>query len=231
MKEIQSMLISTKILLNSLYGKFAQRVTNYIPTGMKSDLQFASGVFKNTVTGESYYTKTIDHETFKIEKKIEANFSMPSISSFVTSYARVHLWHMMSKAGHGNYFYCDTDSLFVNQKGFNNLKSFIRDNQLGFLELEKASNDVTIRTVKDYTFGEKVKRKGVPSKWQQIEYNVFSGDKFSRVNDIFVTNDFFKMQTKATKKTLSGLYDKGVIHDSGVVTPLILVNKNLEFRN
>jgi hypothetical protein len=130
---------------------------------------------------------------------------------------------MMSAAGHNHYFYCDTDSLFVDSVGYRNLKRFIKDKQLGFLELEKHSKQVEIRTVKDYTFGSKIKRKGVPKRFTEIEQNVFRGDKFSRVNDIFVNEDFFKMQTRSTKKTLSGLYDKGVVHQSGLVTPWILV--------
>ena len=50
--------------------------------------------------------------------------SCPIIASTVTAYARCYLFDIMRKAGLENVLYCDTDSVFLTEDGYEGIRSF-----------------------------------------------------------------------------------------------------------
>ena len=94
--------ITSKLLMNSLYGKFGQRRT-----------QRQIVMFPKDCIGLT----PMDHEglsgIFYREIESKATHILPAIASFVTSYARVNLYEYIEKAQAlgGNIYYCDTDSI------------------------------------------------------------------------------------------------------------------------
>ncbi|GAI51205.1 unnamed protein product, partial [marine sediment metagenome] len=94
-------------------------------------------------------------EIFVLEGYVESFNSFPAISSEVAAYARLYLWELMKQAGEGNYFYCDTDSLFVNESGLYNLGDKLNNTELGGLKIIEKMDWVDIRGLKDYTTGRK----------------------------------------------------------------------------
>jgi len=99
-----------KLLMNSLYGKFAQRKFTDIRR------KEYDGHFKFATSGlrENGELKTLSWlGGLAIEKKIE-NLNLNSfvaIASFVTSYARVKLYRYL--VNYPDVIYCDTDSVFL----------------------------------------------------------------------------------------------------------------------
>ncbi|GAH16471.1 unnamed protein product, partial [marine sediment metagenome] len=85
--------------------------------------------------------------------------SVPAISAHVTDYARLYLWKLIQIADIVNCFYCDTDSLIVNEKGYKNLSKFMDKDRLGWLKVEDVSSCVDIRGAKNYTFGDNTRMK------------------------------------------------------------------------
>jgi len=83
---------------------------------------------------------------------VEASNSFVAIASFVTAYARCYLWELIEKAGEENVLYMDTDSLFVTKKGYENLKDYLDNKELGKLKLEDVTEDLTIWGAKLYKF-------------------------------------------------------------------------------
>ena len=65
----------------------------------------------------------------------EGASSCVAIASYVTAAARVYLAKMIELAGEGNILYCDTDSLFVTRKGYDNLARFVQQDKLGKLKV------------------------------------------------------------------------------------------------
>ena len=168
----------TKSILNSLYGKWAQmqREIVYRYTDEDEDYYRREAV----VNGEKLTEVKIFRDVFFIEKKQKPSYnSFIAISAHITSYARMYLYQLMRTAGLENVYYCDTDSLFVNEKGYEKLQRYIHEHELGKLKLEGVK-ECEIYGAKNYLFGSERKIKGIPKKaWKEGEkYLFWSFEKF-----------------------------------------------------
>ncbi len=140
-----------KIFMNSLYGKFAQRIEEeniYIDNIFTVDTM----LLVEDYTKKGLFIKLMPFSvnrddgmlTIKAVKKIVLNYSIPSYSSYITSYARIILLKKLLEIGKKNAVYCDTDSIF-----FENNVKIVDEKQLGGWKLEKKI--VTeIRGLKNY---------------------------------------------------------------------------------
>lgn len=171
-----------KTIMNSLYGKFAQKSEIW----EKINSEYDDGIYYylDADTGKRTLIRSING---KVERKKGSKLSYNSfvaISSEVTANARMYLFELIEKAGFENVVYCDTDSLFVNAKGFQNLSNLL-GNELGQLKLEKQYIKLHIRGLKDYkgialdnSIVEKIK--GIRKDAKQIEENVFEQLQFCK---------------------------------------------------
>jgi len=186
-----------KILMNSLYGKFGQKINNWV------ELQDYDHKKENERIEQIY---NIDTKTYTILKyyggKIYKNDgysegfnSFVAIPSYVTAYSRIYLYQLMKIAGLENVLYCDTDSLFLTVDGHEKIKDteFVDNKKLGCLKLEKKGN-VNIFGCKDYNFNKERKTKGVSK-----NAIVTSKNKFQY-------NQFIKIKTALRKNLLDGIY-------------------------
>ncbi len=141
-----------KLNLNSLYGKFAQKITNKIEvismcklTKQKVKHIFDHGYKLHTENGFAFITDILGHKY--------PNFIMPFWSSYVTAYARTELYNHFENTGFDNVYYCDTDSIFTD-------KRFKTSSELGKLKLEKKIKKGILIKPKMYRIDEKVRVKG-----------------------------------------------------------------------
>ncbi|GAJ03497.1 unnamed protein product, partial [marine sediment metagenome] len=150
-----------KKLLNSLYGKFGQKTEVWTKIGEcpgepdRVEICFVKGV--NRPTKIRYLLGEISELT----GYEETYDSFPGIASQVSAYARLVLWHLMQTAGDGNYVYCDTDSLIVNDTGLTNLHNHIDPIKLGGLKIEESTDRLIIKGLKDYSTEGKTVVKGI----------------------------------------------------------------------
>lgn len=210
-----------KLLLNSLYGKFGQQIRKAEVLNSDFDTDITYMRYKDLVNQESGVIYKIGNQYIKEHGKYESYNSFPAISSAVTANARMYLWQLIKTAGRENVFYCDTDSLIVNEKGFANLSSYISDEKiLGKLSLETYSNELEIRGAKMYKFGDRLKIKGVknPNSFKKE----FTQTQFVRTKTAISKNIRGIVREKIVKKVLSYVYDKGHVSDSGRVEPFTL---------
>ena len=151
----------TKLYLNTQYGKWGQKTIDY--EQVKSDSSFYREnqdilmlMFKRKqkliLNEDIVYLGTIINkaEIYIIDKRIFAlkqternsKDTFVAIPSFITSYARMLLVKYLKLAGKQNVYYCDTDSLFLNEKGYNNL---IVNNCINEFELGKLKNEGLVK--------------------------------------------------------------------------------------
>ncbi len=198
-----------KYLMNSLYGKFAQKNKNI-------EYMEENDVFKNTVT------KYPDHSNF-------------IWSIFITSYARLELYKKMDK-NKEKVLYCDTDSIHLCD---NNTLDISTDlgalKHEGFFEYANYLQPKCYQLIgKDTT---KYKVKGIPKK-HRAEFFNYGKVKFKRPVKIFeflrnqyqrdlnpelkrklVLNDWITV-----KKVLRSAYDKrNITNDKGDTKPINLI--------
>lgn len=211
--------VISKYFLNSLYGKFAQ-----------------TGVVQEIIEGP--YERIIEREeghelhTFNYEAKInwfgtiirekhegESSYSFPAIGGAITANSRMYLWQLIECSGLGNVYYCDTDSLILNKTGYDNLRSFMDETNLGMLKLERMSNYLSIWTSKDYEIGEVKHHKGISLKAEQLTRNKWKALQFGGIYPWMNAGTNIAPSAKYIIKERKETYNKGIIQPDGRVIP------------
>jgi len=191
-----------------LYGKFGQRSRPLEQIEIEDEDIARSDVIVDTTTGEvrnlykfgSTYWIQVDHG--------EAYNSFPAIAAHVTAYARMHLWHIITRAGRDHVFYTDTDSVIVDAVGYERLQDELDEQRLGALKVEHTADTITIRAPKCYTFGETTKRKGIPAKALETAPDTWSFDAFPSFRRQCRTDTRTSYRTTRTSRHLSyRIYD------------------------
>jgi DNA polymerase elongation subunit (family B) len=153
-----------KLFLNSLYGKFGQKMDKWKATSI-DDIQMIDPSFdfdgwimdeykipKIMIGGMDVTPKIryIGEQLQMSGEEEESQISFPAIAAHVTSYARLILWNVIRWCRDHNvkYYYCDTDSIFVQGEID---PSFVDANILGKLKVEKYyENGVEFINLKNY---------------------------------------------------------------------------------
>lgn len=209
----------SKLFMNSLYGKFGQRNPIYEvldahpgqPDGLEAVItSLSSRPTSRMILGGKIWLKTGEEP---------AQWTFYPLSAWVTAYARLKLWDLIKLAGKGHCYYCDTDSLYVDQVGFDNLQHLIAENQLGKLGIKRQGRSLIIKGAKDYEFDGKRYLKGVPEKAIEIEPGVFKYWTFLKTRTKLRTGDPNQIIQKTITKKLSRKYKKGEILSTGEVIP------------
>ena len=243
-----------KLFLNSLYGKFGQngRVFKDIREVPEKNITRRWSVWDaETRTKRTFrqFQGTIQEETVEGESLD----SFPAIAAHVTAYGRVELFRLFEKAGLENVYYCDTDSLFVNDEGRERLSDELDEELLGALKLEWESELVELRGNKDYKNGTYEKIKGIRATalklWitvdicelcgityvnpDEFNYNTYRQVRFMGLTGKIGSNKLNTQEITMITKIYKRNYDKGVVTASGVILPWFLedgmkMNMNME---
>jgi hypothetical protein len=216
-----------KLLMNSLYGKFGQKSSEWVRVG-DADPAITRCEDILLPDGSEYKLRTFGGATWMNDGAVMESFdSFPAIAASVTSAARALLWKYITIAGIENVFYMDTDSLFVNDAGLSRLSAAgsMNEVELGSLKLEKSSNDVEIYGSKDYRFGAETKHKGIPADAKRV--NVGGEEKalvwvWPKSATWLREGNLSGFENRAVLKNLVTKFNKGTITASGRVAPLEL---------
>ena len=218
-----------KLLLNSLYGKFGQKADIWKKIGDCPDEPDRVEVCFKRGYNKPYKLRYLLGEIFESTGTVESFNSFPAISSEVTAYARMYLFKLLNIARFSNCFYCDTDSIIVNEAGFSNLYSLLHDTKLGYLKIEETTSFVNIRGLKDYSTTNKTVLKGIRKKAIQISEQTYSQEKWPSFKGLLRSDDVNTYTISTVTKTLSREYTKGIVLSSGFVRPFVLNESELLF--
>jgi len=211
-----------KKMLNSLYGKFGQKADVWEKIGEcpnepdRIELCFELGVVR---------VKQIRYllgEIFELKGYEESYNSFPAIASEVSAYARLYLWQLMKQAGEGNYFYCDTDSLIVNEAGLCKLQDKIDNVQLGSLKIVSSPTNIVIRGLKDYSAETKQVIKGIRKNAVEIRDGVYEQELWPSFRGLLRSGQTDTYTIKKQTKVLNRKYTKGHVRSDGSIVPLAL---------
>lgn len=215
-----------KIFMNSLYGKFAQRILSeeiYIKDVEKQahiieDYQRSKAFIKLSMFNMDRKDAIL---TIRATKFAHISYSIPSFASYTTSFARVHLLRKLLDMANYSPVYVDTDSIFFE----NEHRPIV--NEAGLGGWKKEQKLITeIRGLKNYRFVDKGKSlrklKGVPSNAvMTISENDFEYFNLLKTKEALRRNKVSGVLTKRTKH-ISNKYDKREILSDGSTKPLKL---------
>lgn len=227
----------TKILMNSLYGKFGQQFRNrdnWVPIPLYEDF---------LKLGEEVFERIGNY--IRIKKKIDEprTFCVPIWASYITAYARIHLHKLIQDS---NAVYCDTDSIMTT-------KRLITGDNLGELKLEMKIKEGIIIKPKMYAVKNlnqayvKVKGLGIRLNYQEFISLIKNGrikyDKFCKFkeslrrnfdpNEIIAMEKNFSMED--TKRLWYSCFNKDKLEvskplDTRHPTKQIAYNEYLEMK-
>lgn len=211
-----------KLLLNSLYGKFGQKVDIWRKIGdCPNEPDRVEEVFYSKGNRRGWWRYLLG-EVFELDGYEESFNSFPAISAHVTAYGRLYLWKLINQAGRENVLYCDTDSLFVNEVGLWKLKQWWSDIELGYLKLEEKTQSVMIRGLKDYTTGQKNVIKGIRKNAKQISTGVYQQEQWPSFRGTLRSGNADLYVVNTIIKELHREYTKGDVLANGSVVPFVL---------
>ena len=206
-----------KIMLNSLYGKLGQRNAEWqeidiLPTEMRYiDIDGVIYTVRNVMGAMQVQTP-----------RGEAYNSFPAIAATITGAGRILLWNLIEKAqAHGGtVFYCDTDSLVVDRKGYEALKD-LEGSELGMLKLEGTFTRGQFYAAKDYYLDNKAKikgvRKAVPGVRQYRQLQFASWHKY------LLAGETGYIDISYINKNISGTNTKRIADTGSCTTPRRMV--------
>ncbi len=211
-----------KYLMNSLYGKFGQmgRTWRRLGDAPPSDVWYDIGYCGD---GTPYVERAIGGKHEALEVGGNSVNTFVAIPAVITSAGRLFLWDLLERAGVDHVFYCDTDSVLVDQEGYRALRGHVaRGRVLGKLRLIQRVESGTIRGPKDYTFGNRTAMKGIRRTAEKLGEGRYKQDAFPSFRAILESGDLTEFVVKKQVKTLSREYSKGVLLPTGRVVPIRL---------
>lgn len=211
-----------KLLMNSLYGKFAAQRDITILTKPCEVTDYIREEVYDSVTNENQIISKLFGTLIITQGKEVIPGSIISIPAHITEYARNYLWLIMQKIGIENVYYCDTDSIKIQESNMYKLSDIIDPDKLGMLKVESKYSSLTINAAKDYVTDEARRLKGVPRNAEKIDDNTWKYSQFSRqiTHMREHNNEYFKVSQ--VTKHLSRIYTKGKVGKDGRVTPFTL---------
>jgi hypothetical protein len=193
-----------KLYLNSLYGKFGQHGYDDRVIGTCSPDEFS---FIETFNADTKLRGTVARYGGKIHETVVTHTgynTMVSIAAHITAYGRVKLWRLIELAGYENVYHVATDSLVVNQAGYDNLRSEVHNGIPGKLKVEGTFNEITIKDVNDVIQDGLVKIKGIPKKAIQMGENQYKVTTWARLTTLLkqgITDRYYTQEvTKILKR-------------------------------
>lgn len=210
-----------KLMLNSLYGKFGQRGYEDKILGECEPGEWPLSYGYDAVTGTRSIIRQIGRNVIQNKKIGEGKNAFVAIASHVTAYARLYLYSLVIRASRENCFYCDTDSIIVNQQGFNRLCELLNPLELGMLKIEGKSATLAIKASKHYRFGGKWTIKGVRKNADILEKNVYQQEVWPGLNKILQSKEevyFNYLQ----QKELQPQIHSGTVSADGTINPFVL---------
>jgi hypothetical protein len=208
-----------KLLLNALYGKFGQRgyQDKIIGTADPEKVEVIHGYNRTKKCGFTIYTAGgIVLEQTRIGEGFN---SLVAIAAHVTAYARLYLWSLIERAGHRHVLYCDTDSLIVDQVGYKALTDLIEPDRLGYLKADGPERILEIYAPKDYVYGGRRVRKGIPVDAQDLGDNTFDVETWPGLLTQLAGGKRDTYYNRNVVKHLSYDVDWGTLQGDGWIEP------------
>lgn len=204
-----------KTVMNSLYGKFGQRVFNKVGmasncTEMYRQIEGDNKILLNIITAKDL----IIYEYKERNAEFESVGKLMRFASYITALSRCKLSKLMRDVGHENVYYCDTDSVFTSVKPSDD---FIDQTVLGKWKMEcNPIHKAIFLAPKLYTYetedGEKCKKaKGITAK--KVNFDDYeklvdgSIDSISQMNHMFFRS-LNNVRIEAQERTIGVVYNK-----------------------
>lgn len=212
-----------KRVMNSLYGKFAQRsyewedcpdMATHEPWGCWYDL--------DTTRGEIAHYRAIAGTVQRSVRRGYHENAFVAVSAFVTSYAREHMRRLRVITGERQVYYQGIDSLYVSDVGLERLKAAgeVDRGSLGKLRYEGSADTAAFMGWGLYRFGDKWVRTSIGRGAIECVPGEFEQQNFERLATALSHEPTDGVNVSVVKRTLAASPPVGIVDKDGWVNPL-----------
>ena len=208
-----------KLLLNWLYGKFAERYRRNEKIRLRRPGE-REGVW---LVGNGVVVESVGPFVIVRKRGERALGRFTAVSAFITSAARAHLYRLMRAVPRSCLLYVDTDSLHVTSPENDGVvpKELIDEKALGKLKLEYEAEEGEYILPKVYRVGGKVKAKGMPGTHTEIPRKV-RVERCLGAREVLRRVGEWVIAWEVAEKEIKAKYDKRVVLPDGSTKPLVL---------
>lgn len=210
-----------KIFLNSLYGKFGQKITEDIIEECTEEDKYSREEILDLRTGKTHIEYYMFNAKVSEGEEKEGGANIVAICAHVTEYARFLLYRIIKAIGFDKVLYCDTDSIKLRSSDLSFVNYDIDSEKLGALKNEGETKELAIYGAKHYITEKNRKIKGVPHSAKEISPFTYEYMSFLKQREHMRKQVNKYHIVRPTIKVVKPTYDKGVIHPDGKITPLI----------
>jgi len=198
----RAMEVLAKQFPNSLYGKFGQKGYKDEVIGQCDPLDIHYEEVYQPQTGRKYGLFFYGGRIHKVWEEGNARDSFVAISAHVTAYGRMMLWRWMQAAGLENVYAVATDSLKVNQEGYERLQKWIDPMKPGWLKVEGCASDYVCYGPNDSYFDRRLVCKGISKGAEQVDKDTYYVTIWPHAKTLLKQGDVDGYRTVVVKKHL-----------------------------
>lgn len=212
-----------KLMMNALYGKFAQRRHEWVNQPGRCAPEPWSSWFE--IDGPSRTIQEFRSIGELVQLRTDRGHhpqSFAAISAFVTSAARVRMDALRTIAGYHNVYYQGVDSLFVSPLGLERLQAAgeVCDDALGKLRLEGESDEATFLGCGLYEFSGKWVRCSIRRGAREIKLGEFEQDQFESLERWASKPPIDGVTVRTITRKIGGYESTVGLTDNGWVRPM-----------
>lgn len=211
-----------KLMLNSLSGKFSQRGSTWIYDPNATPLyEYGEFIEGDAQKKEFRYCLSLYDLIFVRQEPQELASSMPIISAFITSAARMLMRALMDVAGRENVLYITTDALIVDRFGFANLEdaNYIDGDRLGHFKLSASGMNGHIGGIHQYRVGHRTCWGGVPDGVTPDRFGRWEHTEFEGLRQIIARGASPEVRVSNQMKALRAAYERRRVGKEGDTQP------------
>lgn len=171
----------TKLMLNSLYGKFGQQSFKWKQVfDVEPWENWSTWPVHDLTTNKFVLYRSIGPYVFQSQERGEHPNSFVAIASFVTAYAREYMRYLRELCGYRQVLYQGSDSLVITPEAMGRLESaeLIHPTELGKLKILNSCDESWFRGPNNYQIGDDETIAGLkasaellePGKWSQVHF-------------------------------------------------------------
>lgn len=215
----------SKLMLNSLSGKFGERGTMWsVQSSIPIEMDWGQWVHWDNEEQVIHKFRAINA---LVQEEIYDRFSprtFVAIAAAITSNGEYYMRYLRHLAGDKNVFYQGVDSLHVNDAGLANLRNaeFIHPTQIGKLKIADTARYATYRGIRNYSFGDKQVISGIPKTARLIADSQWEYQHFCGLKEVISGGSRNNVMVRTLTRTLRGEYEIGNEKKSGWIEPLYL---------